>query len=87
MSGSEEDEGNLPSAAECQKAIENFVQITTTDEALAQFYLQAIITIFCLIGYVESIDSVTNYITISIVFLSISLIFKIMLCSFQSHIC
>jgi len=35
-----EDEANLPSAAECQKAIDNFVQFTATDEALAQFYLQ-----------------------------------------------
>ena len=42
MSDSEhsEDEANLPSAAECQQAIENFVQVTQTDEALAQFYLQ-----------------------------------------------
>ncbi len=35
-----EDDANLPSAAECQQAIDNFVQITQTDEALAQFYLQ-----------------------------------------------
>ena len=35
-----DDESNLPSAAECQKRVEQFAEITQTDEALAQFYLQ-----------------------------------------------
>ena len=39
MSDSEE-ESNLPTAAECQKAIDLFVQVTSTDEALAQSFLQ-----------------------------------------------
>ena len=30
----------VPSAAECQARVEQFAQITETDEALAQFYLQ-----------------------------------------------
>ena len=43
MSDSEE-ESNLPTAAECQKAIDLFVQVTSTDEALAQSFLQVMMT-------------------------------------------
>lgn len=32
--------GDLPSAQECQKRVEQFAEVTNTDEALAQFYLQ-----------------------------------------------
>jgi len=38
MSGEESDD--LPSAQECQKRVEQFSEVTNTDEALAQFYLQ-----------------------------------------------
>lgn len=34
------DESDLPSAQECQKRVEQFAEVTNTDEALAQFYLQ-----------------------------------------------
>ena len=37
---SDEEDKDLPSAADCQKRVEQFVEITNTDEALAQFYLQ-----------------------------------------------
>lgn len=39
MSGDNEDE-NLPSAAECEKRCQSFADITGTDTALAMFYLQ-----------------------------------------------
>lgn len=39
MSEDNEDE-NLPSAAECEKRCQSFADITGTDTALAMFYLQ-----------------------------------------------
>ena len=38
MSSDESD--NDLNAEECQKAVDQFVEVTNTDEALAQFYLQ-----------------------------------------------
>jgi len=35
-----DDESNLPSAQECQRRVEQFVELTCTDEMMAQFYLQ-----------------------------------------------
>jgi len=35
-----DDDSNIPSAQECQKRVEQFVELTCTDEMLAQFYLQ-----------------------------------------------
>lgn len=35
-----DEEANLPSAKECQKRVEQFVELTQTDEMMAQFYLQ-----------------------------------------------
>lgn len=40
MSSDESDNENLPSADECQKRCEEFAEITGTDTACAQFYLQ-----------------------------------------------
>jgi tyrosyl-DNA phosphodiesterase 2 len=39
-SSDENDDANLPSAAECDRRCKEFAAITSTDTALAMFYLQ-----------------------------------------------
>uniref|UniRef100_A0A0P4WDA6 UBA-like domain-containing protein n=1 Tax=Scylla olivacea TaxID=85551 RepID=A0A0P4WDA6_SCYOL len=40
LSGDSDDDDNVPDVATCQKLVEQFAELTNTDEACAQFYLQ-----------------------------------------------